>query len=140
MRQFDARLKLDRDRLEFDKSKAKTDAIASAKAYADEELAKITLTTGSANGTVAFKGEDVAVKGLGSAAYAAVEAFDAAGSADNAKTEAINEASADATSKANAAKAGAISEAAADATNKAEAAEANAKAYTDTALTWGTIA
>lgn len=119
---------------------AKTEAIASANAHTDEEVAKITLTTGSANGTVAFKGEDVAVKGLGSAAYAVAEAFDVAGSADNAKTEAINEAALDATNKANAAKAGAISEAAADATNKAEAAETNAKAYTDTALTWGTIA
>jgi hypothetical protein len=31
MRQFDARLKLDRDRLEFDKSKAKTDAMLKEK-------------------------------------------------------------------------------------------------------------
>lgn len=48
-----------------------------------------TLATGSANGTVSFNGSDVAVKGLGSAAYTNANAYDAAGSAktaeDNAK-------------------------------------------------------
>lgn len=48
-----------------------------------------TLETGSANGTVKFNGTDVAVKGLGSAAYTNANAYDAAGSAktaeDNAK-------------------------------------------------------
>lgn len=39
------------------------------------------LTTGTTNGTVNFNGTDVAVKGLGSAAYQNVEAFDAAGAA-----------------------------------------------------------
>ena len=39
------------------------------------------LTTGSANGTVSFNGTDVAVKGLGSAAYKNVGDFDAAGAA-----------------------------------------------------------
>lgn len=43
-----------------------------------------TLATGTANGTVKFNGTDVAVKGLGSAAYTASTAYDAAGSADNA--------------------------------------------------------
>lgn len=43
-----------------------------------------TLATGSANGTVAFNGADVAVKGLGSAAYKAEGDFDASGSADTA--------------------------------------------------------
>jgi hypothetical protein len=115
----------------------KADAAKNAsKAYTDEELAKITLTTGSVNGTVAFKGEDVAVKGLGSAAYAAAEAFDAAGSAESAKGEAIAAAATDATNKAN----NAVATAAADATTKADTAEANAKTYVDTALTWGTIA
>ena len=51
-----------------------------------------TLATGSANGTVSFNGSDVAVKGLGSAAYTNSEAYDAAGSAktaeDNAKAHA----------------------------------------------------
>ena len=49
------------------------------------------LTTGTANGTVAFNGTDVAVKGLASAAYAETTAFDAAGSADAAKAEVIGE-------------------------------------------------
>ena len=39
------------------------------------------LTTGSANGTVSFNGTDVAVKGLGSAAYKNVGDFDASGAA-----------------------------------------------------------
>lgn len=41
-----------------------------------------TLATGTENGTVAFDGENVAVKGLGSAAYQDSTAFDAAGSKD----------------------------------------------------------
>ena len=51
-----------------------------------------TLATGTANGTVKFNGTDVAVKGLGSAAYTNSDAYDAAGSAktaeDNAKAHA----------------------------------------------------
>lgn len=39
------------------------------------------IVTGTANGTIAVKGADVAVKGLGSAAYAETSAFDAAGAA-----------------------------------------------------------
>ena len=49
------------------------------------------LTTGSANGTVAFNGTDVAVKGLASAAYAETTDFDQAGAADAAKAEVIGE-------------------------------------------------
>lgn len=59
------------------------------------------ITEGSTNGTISVGGEDVAVHGLGSAAYTESSAYDAAGSA----TQALN----------------------------------NAKQYTDTALTWGTI-
>ena len=55
-------------------------------------LPTYTLATGTANGTVAFNGADVAVKGLGSAAYQNTSAFDAAGSAATAKSEAIAEA------------------------------------------------
>ena len=44
-----------------------------------------TLATGSANGTVAFNGTDVAVKGLGSAAYTDATAYDAAGAAEDVK-------------------------------------------------------
>ena len=40
-----------------------------------------TLATGTANGTVKFNGTDVAVKGLGSAAYTNADAYDASGSA-----------------------------------------------------------
>ncbi len=40
------------------------------------ELPKYTLTTGDANGTVKFNGTDVAVKGLGTAAYKNAEDFD----------------------------------------------------------------
>ena len=51
-----------------------------------------TLATGTANGTVKFNGTDVAVKGLGSAAYTNASAYDTAGSAktaeDNAKAHA----------------------------------------------------
>lgn len=39
------------------------------------DLPTYTLTTGSANGTVAFNGSDVAVKGLGSAAYTEAGAY-----------------------------------------------------------------
>lgn len=48
-----------------------------------------TLATGSANGTVSFNGSDVAVKGLGSAAYTNANAYDAAGSAKTAEDNAI---------------------------------------------------
>lgn len=47
-----------------------------------------TLSTGSANGTVSFNGADVAVKGLGSAAYTNADAYDAAGSAQTAEDNA----------------------------------------------------
>ena len=50
------------------------------------DLPTYTLATGSANGTVAFNGADVAVKGLGSAAYTDAKAYDAAGAADAVKT------------------------------------------------------
>ena len=55
-------------------------------------LPTYTLTSGATNGTVAFNGDDVVVKGLGTAAYSNTDAFDAAGSAATAKTEAISEA------------------------------------------------
>ena len=52
-------------------------------------LPTYTLTSGETIGTVAFNGTDVAVKGLGSAAYADTSAFDPVNSAATAKTEAI---------------------------------------------------
>jgi hypothetical protein len=68
-----------------------------------EDLPVYTLTSGTANGTVAFNGADVAVTGLGSAAFVETTAFDAAGSAAAAQAAAA----ADATAKANAAQAAA---------------------------------
>lgn len=73
-----------------------------------------TLISGSANGTVAFNGTDVAVTGLKSAAYTESSAYDAAGAADAAKAAVIG--------------------------TNADASTAEtvygAKAYTDEALTW----
>ena len=57
-------------------------ATAAQGALADSALQKADITTGSANGTIAVEGTDVAVKGLGSAAYVDTTAFDAAGVAE----------------------------------------------------------
>lgn len=84
---------------------------ADDKAKLDATIQASDITSGSANGTIAVKGTDVAVTGLGTAAYAAATDFDAAGAA-----------------------AGAQAAAEADATAKANAAEAAAKAYTDEAV------
>ena len=56
-------------------------ATAAQGAKADTALQAADIVTGSANGTIAVKGADVAVKGLGSAAYVDTTAFDAAGTA-----------------------------------------------------------
>lgn len=48
-----------------------------------------TVAEGATNGTIAVDGTDVAVHGLGSAAYAATTAFDASGAAATAKSEVI---------------------------------------------------
>lgn len=50
--------------------------------------AAATLVEGTANGTVKFNGTDVAVHGLGTAAFAATTAFDAAGAATTAEINA----------------------------------------------------
>lgn len=63
-----------------------TFATAAQGAKADSAVQNI--ATGSAKGTIAVDGTDVVVKGLGSAAYVATTAFDAAGSANNALTNA----------------------------------------------------
>lgn len=47
------------------------------------------VATGTANGTIAVDGTDVAVKGLGTAAYTSADAYDAAGAADAVKTAVI---------------------------------------------------
>lgn len=48
-----------------------------------------TLATGTTNGTVSFNGTEVAVKGLGSAAYTESSAYDAAGTAAGVQTAVI---------------------------------------------------
>ena len=62
---------------------AKNYATAAQGAKADTALQKASITSGSTNGSIAVGGTDVAVKGLGSAAYVATTAFDAAGVAES---------------------------------------------------------
>lgn len=50
---------------------------------ADTALQQTDIITGTANGTISVKGTDVAVKGLGSAAYVETSAFDSAGTASS---------------------------------------------------------
>ena len=64
-------------------------------------MQKADIVESSTNGAISVKGTDVAIHGLKSAAYTDSSAYDPAGSASTAET--------------------------------------NAKAYTDTALTWGTF-
>lgn len=59
-------------------------------ALADSALQKADIKTGGANGTISVNGDDVAVKGLGSAAYTNSNAYDAAGAATTAETNAKN--------------------------------------------------
>lgn len=75
-------------------------ALVSAKTYADglasnyataaqgakADTAVQSITSGVTNGSISVDGTDVAVKGLGTAAYAATSAFDAVGSADSVQT------------------------------------------------------
>lgn len=62
---------------------AKNYATAAQGAKADTALQKASITSGSANGTISVGGTNVSVKGLGSAAYVATTAFDAAGVAES---------------------------------------------------------
>ena len=61
------------------------EAADAAKAVADAKVGAVSLASGAANGTVKFTVDgvesEVAVKGLGSAAYTAADAYDAAGKA-----------------------------------------------------------
>ena len=63
-------------------------ATAEQGALADSALQKADIVSGNANGTISVDGTDVAVKGLGSAAYTNSTAYDAAGAADTAETNA----------------------------------------------------
>ena len=57
------------------------DDVQTAIGKAGTALQKESITTGSTNGTIAVGGDDVAVKGLGSAAYTESSAYDEAGAA-----------------------------------------------------------
>lgn len=99
-----------------------------------EDLPVYTLTSGSANGTVAFNGADVAVTGLGSAAFTDAKAYDAAGAASevNNALEAYKTLNDAAVSAADAKGAQGISDAAAalaKANEKTTMAEVEAKDY-----------
>lgn len=61
---------------------AKNYATAEQGTKADSSLQKADIAEGLTNGTISVKGEDVSVHGLGSAAYKADTAFDAAGVAE----------------------------------------------------------
>lgn len=63
-------------------------ATAAQGAKADTALQAADIESGATNGTIAVKGTDVAVKGLGSAAFVDTSKFDAAGSANTALTSA----------------------------------------------------
>lgn len=123
-----------------------------------------TIAESTVNGSILVDGKEVAVHGLGSAAYADTDDFDGAGSATNAlnsakdyTNEEIQKLDADVTSAAvdtgkglqvqvveadgkvtSVAVSGDYSNTY-DAKGAATTAETNAKAYTDTALTWGSI-
>ena len=56
-----------------------------------DKAVDILVAEGTANGTVKVNGTDIAVHGLGSAAYSAATDFDAAGAADDVKTELIGD-------------------------------------------------
>ena len=60
---------------------AATAKLTNAVGLAESALQKEDISTGSANGTISIEGADVAVKGLGSAAYTEASAYDAAGAA-----------------------------------------------------------
>lgn len=61
-------------------------------AKADTALQQADITTGSANGTISVKGQNVAVYGLGEAAFKAADYYEVAGSANSASAAALAEA------------------------------------------------
>lgn len=125
----------------FDAAGAADTALSSAKSYAeglgknyataaqgtkaDSALQAADIKESAENGKITVKDQDIAIHGLGSAAYAAASAFDAAGSATTAETNAKDYADGLAKNY--------------DAKGAADTALESAKSYTDTALTWGTI-
>ena len=70
------------------KASSETGEVMNVTASANGFQIKLVAAEGSTNGTIALNGTDVAVHGLGSAAFENTTAFDAAGAADNAETAA----------------------------------------------------
>lgn len=110
---------------------AKNYATAAQGAKADSAVQAADVVSGTANGTISVKGSDVAVKGLGSAAYQNSGAFDASGAAAGALTEAK--------AYADTKKTEAVDAADADATTKANNALASAKEYANGLIEWQTL-
>lgn len=110
---------------------AKNYATAAQGAKADSALQTADVVEGTVNGTISVKGTDVAVKGLGSAAYQNSSVFDASGAAAGALSEAKTYADTKKTE--------AIDAAAADATTKANNALASAKEYANGLIEWQTL-
>lgn len=110
---------------------AKNYATAAQGAKADSAVQAADVVSGTANGTISVKGSDVAVKGLGSAAYQNSGAFDASGAAAGALTKAK--------AYADTKKTEAVNAAAADATTKANNALASAKEYANGLIEWQTL-
>lgn len=110
---------------------AKNYATAAQGAKADSAVQAADVVSGTAKGTISVKGSDVAVKGLGSAAYQNSGAFDASGAAAGALTEAK--------AYADTKKTEAVNAAAADATTKANNALASAKEYANGLIEWQTL-
>jgi hypothetical protein len=110
------------------------------------------VTTGTTNGTIAVDGTNVSVKGLGSAAYTASTAYDAAGTAAT-KIAALDATVSQTSASSNGYVAASVVETDGkltsvsvtvdstkyDASGAASSALTSAKAYTDTALTWGSL-
>lgn len=119
-------------------TKAKLDnSVQTSLNKADSALQVANITEGATNGTIDVKGTKVSVHGLGSAAYTASTAYDAAGAA-----AAVKGASGDAATAETVYGAKAYAKSLAtnyDAAGSASTAETNAKAYADELLTWGTI-
>ena len=110
---------------------AKNYATAAQGAKADSAVQAAYVVSGTANGTISVKGTDVAVKGLGSAAYQNSDAFETAGAA----ADALSEAKTYADTK----KTEAIDAASKDATTKANSALNSAKEYANGLIEWGTL-
>lgn len=110
---------------------AKNYATAAQGAKADSAVQAADVVSGTANGTISVKGSDVAVKGLGSAAYQNSGVFDASGAAAGALTKAK--------AYADTKKTEAVDAAAADATTKANNALASAKEYANGLIEWQTL-